>query len=185
VPTQHIVKNRILRQLSAEELRSIQPWVTALELRANTVLQEQGAAIDHIYFPSSGMVSLLAIMQNGEAIETGIIGADGVLGGDAPINGHLSTQATVQLDGAALKMPKAQFVDVAGAQRAGSKMTAAGTNAPSQRGPVTSDYGGQTGREILRLSSSQFDPTRTSGPPGSIGTVWVLIRVSRRAAGAR
>jgi CRP-like cAMP-binding protein len=111
VPTQHIVKNRILRQLSADELRSIQPWLTALELRSNTVLHEQGAAIDHIYFPSSGMVSLLAIMQNGEAIETGIIGAEGVLGGDAPINGHLSAQATVQLDGAALKMPKAQFVD--------------------------------------------------------------------------
>jgi CRP-like cAMP-binding protein len=111
VPTQHIVKNRILRQLSADELRSIQPWLTALELRSNTVLHEQGAAIDHIYFPLSGMVSLLAIMQNGEAIETGIIGAEGVLGGDAPINGHLSAQATVQLDGAALKMPKAQFVD--------------------------------------------------------------------------
>jgi len=111
VPTQHIVKNRILRQLSADELRSIQPWLTAFELRSNTVLQEQGAAIDHIYFPSSGMVSLLAIMQDGEAIETGIIGAEGVLGGDAPINGHLSAQATVQMDGAALKMPKAQFVD--------------------------------------------------------------------------
>jgi hypothetical protein len=39
-------------------------------------------------------------MQTGEAIETGIIGAEGVLGGDAPINGHLSAQATVQLDGA-------------------------------------------------------------------------------------
>jgi CRP-like cAMP-binding protein len=71
-----------------------------LELRANTVLHEQGAAIDDIYFPLSGMVSLLAIMQTGEAIETGIIGAEGVLGGDAPINGHLSAQATVQLDGA-------------------------------------------------------------------------------------
>jgi CRP-like cAMP-binding protein len=63
------------------------------------VLHEQGAAIDHIYFPLSGMVSLLAIMQTGEAIETGIIGAEGVLGGDAPINGHLSSHATVQLEG--------------------------------------------------------------------------------------
>lgn len=50
-------------------------------------------------------------MQTGEAIETGIIGAEGLLEGDAPINGHLSTHATVQLEGAALKMPKAQFVD--------------------------------------------------------------------------
>jgi hypothetical protein len=57
------------------------------------------------------MISLLAVMQTGEAIETGIIGAGGLLGGDAPINGHLSTNATVQLQGDALTMPKAQFVD--------------------------------------------------------------------------
>ena len=63
------------------------------------------------YFPLSGMVSLLAIMQSGEAIETGIVGADGLLGGDAPVNGHLFGQATVQMDGAALTMPKAQFLE--------------------------------------------------------------------------
>ena len=55
--------------------------------------------------------SLLAVMQSGEAIETGIVGADGLLGGDAPVNGHLFGQATVQMDGAALTMPKAQFLE--------------------------------------------------------------------------
>jgi CRP-like cAMP-binding protein len=111
VQSQHIVKNRILRQLAADELKSVQPWLMPTQLRPNAVLHEQGAAIDHIYFPLSGMISLLAVMQSGEAIETGIIGAEGVLGGDAPINGHLFTHATVQLEGAALTMPKAQFVD--------------------------------------------------------------------------
>src|SRR5436305_6236786 len=82
-----------------------------MQLRPNVLLHEQGAAIDRIYFPLSGMISLLAVMQSGEAIETGIIGAEGLLGGDAPINGHLFAHATVQLDGAALTMPKAQFVD--------------------------------------------------------------------------
>src|SRR5262249_16088999 len=71
----------------------------------------QGAAIDHIYFPLSGMISLLAVMQSGEAIETGIVGAEGVLGGDAAINGHLFAQATVQLNGTALMMPKPRFVN--------------------------------------------------------------------------
>ena len=111
MPSQHIVKNRILRQLSADELRSVQPWLTPVQLRSNAVLLQQSGTIDQIYFPVSGMISLLAVMQTGEAIETGIIGAEGLLGGDVPINGHLSTQATVQLDGAALMMPKAQFVD--------------------------------------------------------------------------
>jgi CRP-like cAMP-binding protein len=111
VASQHIVKNRILRQLSADELKSVQPWLTPVQLRSNAVLLEQGGTIDHIYFPLSGMVSLLAVMQTGEAIETGIIGAEGLLGGDAPINGHLSTQATVQLNGDGLRMPRAEFID--------------------------------------------------------------------------
>ena len=109
--SRHIVKNRILRQLSADELESVQPWLTWVELQPNVVLHEPGTAIEHIYFPLGGMISLLVVMQTGEAIETGIVGAEGLFGGDAPINGHLSPQATVQLVGAALTMPKAQFVD--------------------------------------------------------------------------
>ena len=109
--SQHIVKNRILRQLSADELKSVQPWLTWVELQPNVVLHEPGTAIEHIYFPLGGMISLLVVMQTGEAIETGIVGAEGLFGGDAPINGHLSPQATVQLVGADLTMPKAQFVD--------------------------------------------------------------------------
>jgi CRP-like cAMP-binding protein len=111
VHSQHLVKNRILRQLSADELKSVQPWLNLVQLQSNVVLHEQGGPIEHIYFPLSGMVSLLAVMQSGEAIETGIVGADGLLGGDAPVNGHLFGQATVQMDGAALTMPKAQFLE--------------------------------------------------------------------------
>jgi CRP-like cAMP-binding protein len=80
-------------------------------MRSNAVLHESGAAIEYVYFPLSGMVSLLAVMQTGEAIETGIVGADGLVGGSAPINGHLYGQATVQMEGPALKVPKAKFVD--------------------------------------------------------------------------
>src|SRR5436190_22394402 len=81
VQPQHIVKNRILLQLPADELKTIERWLTPMQLRPNVVLHEQGAAIDRIYFPLSGMISLLAVMQSGEAIETGIIGAEGLLGG--------------------------------------------------------------------------------------------------------
>jgi hypothetical protein len=50
VHSQHIVKNRILRQLAADELKSVQPWLTPVQLRSNAVLLEQGGAIEHIYF---------------------------------------------------------------------------------------------------------------------------------------
>ena len=109
--SQHIVNNRILAQLSADELKSVQPWLTPLELRSNVVLHEPGDAMERVYFPLSGMISLLAVMQSGEAIETGNVGADGLVGGDAAINGHAFGQMTVQQDGAALTMPRAKFVD--------------------------------------------------------------------------
>ncbi|TMJ83526.1 MAG: Crp/Fnr family transcriptional regulator [Alphaproteobacteria bacterium] len=110
VQTQHIVKNRILRQLSADELKSVQPWLTLMALRSSVVLHAAGDPLEQVYFPVSGMISLLAVMQSGEAIETGIVGADGLVGGDSAINGHLFGQMTVQHDGAALTMPKARFV---------------------------------------------------------------------------
>ena len=106
-----LVKNRVLRQLSAEELKSVQPWLTPMDLRSSLVLHESGQPIERIYFPLSGMISLLAVMQSGEAIETGIVGADGLVGGNAAINGHLFGRMTVQLDGAALTIPKAKFIE--------------------------------------------------------------------------
>jgi CRP-like cAMP-binding protein len=111
VQSQNIAKNRILRQLSADELNSIKLWSTTVQLQSNVVLHETGAAIQHVYFPLSGMISLLAVMQSGEAIETGIVGADGLFGGGTPTNGHFFGQAVVQIDTVTLKMPKAQFVD--------------------------------------------------------------------------
>ena len=72
--SQHLVKNRILRQLSIDELKSVQPWLTLVQLQSNVVLHEQGGPIEQIYFPLSGMISLLAVMQSGEAIETDPLG---------------------------------------------------------------------------------------------------------------
>src|SRR5213595_2970843 len=53
VQSQHIVKNRILRQLSADELKSVQPWLTPVELRSNVVLREPGDAIEQVYCVAS------------------------------------------------------------------------------------------------------------------------------------
>jgi hypothetical protein len=67
----------ILGQLSADELKSLQPWLTPVQLQSNTVLHEPGKTIEQVYFPLSGMISLLAVMRTSEQIEIGIVGADG------------------------------------------------------------------------------------------------------------
>jgi hypothetical protein len=61
VQSQQLVKNRILGQLSADELKSVQPWLTPVQLQSNTVLHEPGKTIEQVYFPLSGIISLLAV----------------------------------------------------------------------------------------------------------------------------
>src|SRR5262245_43645987 len=70
VQAHHIVKTRILRQLPADDLKSVQPWLSLMDLRSGVVLHEPGEPIERVYFPLSGMISLLAVMQSGEQIET-------------------------------------------------------------------------------------------------------------------
>ena len=52
------------------------------------VLHPVGASIEHLYFPESGMVSMLTVMKSGEQIETAIIGSEGVVGGWVATNGR-------------------------------------------------------------------------------------------------
>src|ERR1700722_7159408 len=51
-----------------------------MKFAQGTVLCEPGVDVDHVYFPMSGAVSLLAVMRDGKAIETGTVGCEGVVG---------------------------------------------------------------------------------------------------------
>jgi CRP-like cAMP-binding protein len=108
VQSQHIYT---LRQLSADKLKSVQPWLRPVQLQSNTVLHKPGKTIEQVHFPLSGLISLLAVMRSGEQIEIGMVGADGLVGGGAAIDGQFVGQLTVQLDDAAVRMPKAQFIE--------------------------------------------------------------------------
>jgi CRP-like cAMP-binding protein len=74
------LQNRILRQLPAHELKVVEPLLSYVELKHETVLQPAEEEIKQVYFPLSGMVSLLSVMRCGDAIETGIVGSDGIVG---------------------------------------------------------------------------------------------------------
>jgi CRP-like cAMP-binding protein len=75
------------------------------------LLDALGGTIEYVYFPLSGMVSLLSVMKTGEQIETGIIGREGVVGGVIGMNSRLSPmQATVQVAGEALQISGSHFL---------------------------------------------------------------------------
>ncbi len=76
-------------------------------------LHPVGSPIEHVYFPDSGMVSMLTVMQSGEQIETAIIGNEGVVGGWIAIDGaNANTQSTVQIEGSAWQIPTGEFLEM-------------------------------------------------------------------------
>src|ERR1700754_3517778 len=72
--------NKLLASLSHEDFHLLIPHLSSVQLAQGAVLVEPGVTVDHAYFPSSGAVSLLVVMRDGKAIETGTVGREGVVG---------------------------------------------------------------------------------------------------------
>ena len=104
--------NRILRALPSEDLARLLPRLTAVPLRQHDIIYSIGAAIEHAYFVETGLISLLAVSRDGNAIDTGIIGSEGVVGGMVAVSsGRSLSQVTVQISGRAMKVPISVFLD--------------------------------------------------------------------------
>jgi CRP-like cAMP-binding protein len=74
------------------------------------VLQEAGEAIKHVYFPQSGMISLLAVMQNGSAVETATVGREGAAGAMSGLGSRVASHRSVtQIEGVASRITAARF----------------------------------------------------------------------------
>lgn len=74
------------------------------------VLWEPGDEVEYAYFPHTGMISLLAVMSDGSAIETATIGREGAIGLMTGLGVHItSTRATVQTPLAASRIGASQF----------------------------------------------------------------------------
>jgi CRP-like cAMP-binding protein len=103
-------RNLLLAALPARDLALLAPHLKEIVLEQGTVLQEQGEHIDQVYFPHDGIISLLAVMRQGDAIETATIGYEGAVGSFAGLGTRRShTRAVVQVSGAALRVPASPF----------------------------------------------------------------------------
>lgn len=102
-------RNRILAALPPAEFERIDAELEPCELTINYVLYEANAPISHVYFPTSGCVSMVNVMADG-AVEVGTIGFEGwaglplLLGDD-----RMPSRAFVQLEGTSYRMEAAAF----------------------------------------------------------------------------
>jgi CRP-like cAMP-binding protein len=74
------------------------------------VVQEAGHPVEQVYFPHEGMISLLAVMTDGQAIETATVGSEGVVGAMSGFGTRLSfTRAVVQAPITVSRMSSREF----------------------------------------------------------------------------
>jgi CRP-like cAMP-binding protein len=109
--TLHFSKlNILLGAFTPEDLRLLKPHLREVTLQQGTLLHEQGERIEHVYFPHQGLVSLLAVMHHGHAVETATIGREGAIGwltAFGPRRSH--ARAVVQVAGTASRIASPRF----------------------------------------------------------------------------
>jgi CRP-like cAMP-binding protein len=103
-------RNRLLAALSPADFSLLAPNLKDISLTQGDVLQEAGEAIQHVYFPHSGMISLLAVMQNGSAVETATVGREGAAGAMSGLGSRIAPHRSVsQIEGIASRIAAARF----------------------------------------------------------------------------
>jgi CRP-like cAMP-binding protein len=94
------MKNLLLSQLSPEDFERLEPHLKATTFKQHSVLFEAEKEIKHVYFPTGAVVSLVVTLETGEMVEAAMVGADGVVGASAALDGRVSlSRGIVQLPG--------------------------------------------------------------------------------------
>jgi CRP-like cAMP-binding protein len=102
--------NGLLNALSPTVLAHLQPHLEPCVLAIGRQIHNPGDTAEHVYFPTSGMISIVATMKDGASVEIGVVGSEGmfgisiILGDDAPFQ-----RAMVQLPGKALRLEARYF----------------------------------------------------------------------------
>jgi CRP-like cAMP-binding protein len=106
--------NHLLASLAAEKRATLMPHLKVFELPQETVLFETGDTIKTVYFPLSGVVSVVVDLAAGEMIEAAMIGRDSLVGGSAAFDNQISlNRAVVQVAGTASALNVNRFRELA------------------------------------------------------------------------
>ena len=94
--------NRLLASLPSEVFSALTPHLKTIELKFGDVLAEAGAPIRQVYFPYSGVISLVVELDIGMMIETAMVGRDGAFNAASALDGKISlNKGIVQSAGSA------------------------------------------------------------------------------------
>ena len=103
-------RNRLLCALPEQDLQELLPDLEHIELRREQVLVDADSSLDHVFFPDSGVISVVAVYPDGSIIEMATIGREGCTGFQAVFGSKTSSaRLLVQVPGTAARMSRQAF----------------------------------------------------------------------------
>lgn len=97
--------NWLLASMPDAERQRLLPFLELVEMPVGKVLSESGDCLRHVYFPTSAVVSLLYVMENGSTGEVAVIGNDGLVGMSLLMGGDSTpNRAVVQTAGRGFRL---------------------------------------------------------------------------------
>lgn len=106
--------NFLLSQLDAASWAAVEPRLSIVPLTRWDVIAHPRERIDQVYFPHSGILSFVVDLPEGDAIETGMMGRDGVFGAPQALDERVSlNRVVVQVSGEASVISTREFCELA------------------------------------------------------------------------
>jgi CRP-like cAMP-binding protein len=98
-------QNRLLACVPAADLERLAPDLKRVTLALGQVLYESGGRLTHVYFPTTAIVSLLYMLENGASAEIALVGREGIIGVSLFMGGETTpSRAVVQSAGYAYQL---------------------------------------------------------------------------------
>src|SRR5437763_10164371 len=95
-------QNQLLSMFAPADFERVRPHLAVTKLEFGTVLAEPKQTIERVYFPHAGIISFVVLLSDGPAIESGMVGRDGVAGAGEVLDDKLAiNRVVVQVAGTA------------------------------------------------------------------------------------
>ena len=104
--------NLWIAALDAADRKRIEPHLHEKPFSQGQMLYDAGEAVDEVWFPMSGVVSLMTVVDDDRMIETAAIGREGLVGVTCgPMNGRAASRAIAQVEGVSACCPAEVFAE--------------------------------------------------------------------------
>jgi CRP-like cAMP-binding protein len=100
--------NHFLASLSAQDSELLYPHLKSEQFRQGTVLYDAEETIERVYFPHTGVISLVVGLTTGQFVEAGVLGRNSVVGAGGPLDGAIAlNRAIAQVESAGMAVETA------------------------------------------------------------------------------